>query len=76
MNSTSPRENAVSWARVDAGNLLLGCPGAPGWTMAGAAGSVCRACTHEGSAAKAQAKNPADLMVALRIFKKQARLCY
>jgi len=41
MNSTSAGEGGGSFAAVDAGSFLLGFPGAPGCTTAGAAGSVC-----------------------------------
>src|SRR6267142_1667294 len=41
MNSASAGEAGGSLAIAEAGSLLLGLPGAPGWTTAGDAVSVC-----------------------------------
>jgi len=35
--------------RVSAGSVLVGCPGAPGWTTTGDAGSACCAQTATGN---------------------------
>jgi hypothetical protein len=45
MNSTSAGDRGGSCAVVDAGNFLLGWPGAPGWTTTG--GAACCACAAE-----------------------------
>ena len=37
MNSTSAWERGGRLARVERGSVLLGCPGAPGWTITGGA---------------------------------------
>jgi hypothetical protein len=43
MNSTSACDRGGSVPFVDAGSVLLGCPGAPGCTTTAFAGSVCAA---------------------------------
>src|SRR5574341_351440 len=45
INSTSLGEPGGSVARVDAGSVLVGCPGAPGCTTTGALDSFCWAQT-------------------------------
>src|ERR1700733_9746224 len=47
MNSTSAGDHRGGAAVVDAGNFLLGLPGAPRCTTAGGAGYVWRACAME-----------------------------
>src|SRR5580765_1063933 len=56
MNSTSAWERGGRLARVERGSVLLGCPGAPGWTITGGAaaedeggeGADCRAFIEDG----------------------------
>src|SRR5438270_1538093 len=49
MNSTSAGERGGSFAVVEEGSLLLGLPGAPGWTTTEGAGPLCCARTAEQS---------------------------
>jgi hypothetical protein len=56
MNSTSAWERGGRLARVERGSVLLGCPGAPGWTITGGAaaedeggeGADCQAFIEDG----------------------------
>ncbi|HSK42780.1 MAG TPA: hypothetical protein VLA83_02715 [Candidatus Binatia bacterium] len=58
MNAASACERGGSCPVADAGNLLLGLPGAPGWTTTGAAGAVCaRAAKQEKAAIALAAEN-------------------
>jgi hypothetical protein len=50
INSTSLAERGGKMARVDGGNIRVGWPGAPGWTITGASGLAC--CAHTGNDAK------------------------
>src|SRR5687768_15129870 len=47
MNCTSASDGGGSVALVDGGSVRVGCPGAPGWTTTGVAGSAC--CAQTGS---------------------------
>src|SRR5450755_3732391 len=62
INSTSPGESGSNFAVVDAGSLLLGCPGAPGCTITGPDDlSLCWVCadvTRKPPAAPAKSPKP------------------
>ena len=44
--------NVPAVALVDGGSVRVGCPGAPGWTTTGFAGSAC--CAQTGSESKVE----------------------
>src|SRR5215212_441435 len=60
MNCTSAGELGGSLARVDRGSVRVGCPGAPGCTMTGVAGSAC--CAQTG-----KENNPARVPAASKL---------
>src|ERR1700758_3430700 len=58
MNSTSFCDCGGSFAVVEGGSFLLGCPGAPGWTTTGGGGCCAPAIKQKKSAGPAARRSP------------------